>query len=121
MSMTPPPLSWNQPQPRHRPQPSYQQQNKPFGNVQYQGMVQVRTYMSRYLHIYPPHLQGQQVRSKNYPFPSKAVSQADYQDDYGGRGGGGGGPLDNMRSLEHYLPEHGNQRGQGEGPSYTYE
>ena len=48
MSMTPPPLSWNQPQPRHRPQPGYQQQNKPFGNVQYQGMVQVR---SRYIFI----------------------------------------------------------------------
>ena len=38
----------------------------------------------------------------------------------GGRGGGGGGPLDNMRSLEHYLPEHGNQRGQGEDPSLAF-
>ena len=60
------------------------------------------------------------MRSKNYPFPSKAVSQGDYQDDYGGRGGGGVGPLENMRSLEHYLPEHGNQRGQGEDPSLAF-
>ena len=27
--------------------------------------------------------------------------------------GGGRGPLDTMRSLEHYLPEHGGQRNAG--------
>ena len=48
----PPPLSWNQAQNR-RP-PNFPQQNKPFGNVQYGGgMMQ------------------NQVRSKNYPFPTK--------------------------------------------------
>ena len=60
MSMTPPPLSWNQ-APNRRP-PNFPQQNKPFGNVQYGGgggggMMQ------------------NQIRSKNYPFPSKALNQ----------------------------------------------
>ena len=91
MSMTPPPLSWNQAQNR-RP-PNLPQQNKPFGNVQYGGMMQ------------------NQMRSKNYPFPSKALQQDCMEDVYGG----GRGPLDTMRSLEHYLPEqgHGGQRNPG--------
>ena len=37
---------------------------------------------------------------------------ADGEEVYGsGRLEGGPGPLDNMRSLEHYLPEHGGQQG----------
>ena len=55
ISMTPPPLSWNQ-APNRRTH-SYQGGNKPFGNIQYGGVMQ------------------NPVRSKNYPFPSKAMNQ----------------------------------------------
>ena len=65
-----------------------------------------------------------QMRSKNYPFPTKALNQGNAEaeiipdhsvnktsdcvdDGYGG----GRGPLDNMRALEHYLPDQHNQRG----------
>ena len=81
MSMTPPPLSWNQPNNQRR-HPNYQ--NKPFGNVQYGGGMQ----------------QHQQIRSKNYPFPTNKAMTGDYMDEMRG-------PLDNMRSLEHYLPDGG--------------
>ena len=90
MSMTPPPLSWNQPNNQRRPPANYHQ-NKPFGNVQYGGVQQ----------------QHQQVRSKNYPFPQKPMTQDCMEDMYGG---GPRGPLDTMRQLEHYLPDHGGQR-----------
>ena len=56
ISMTPPPLSWNQ-APNRRPH-NYQGGNKPFGNIQYGGQV----------------MQQNPIRSKNYPFPSKALN-----------------------------------------------
>ena len=62
MSMTPPPLSWNQ-QPHTRRAPSFPQQhsrNKLFGNVQYGNQ---------------PQMMQNKIRSKNYPFPTKALNQ----------------------------------------------
>ena len=44
--------------------------------------------------------QHQQIRSKNYPFPTNKAMTGDYMDEMRG-------PLDNMRSLEHYLPDGG--------------
>ena len=58
MSMTPPPLSWNQANNRR---PNFPQQNKPFGNIQYGGNQ--------------PQMMQHQMRSKNYPFPTKALNQ----------------------------------------------
>jgi len=54
-------------------------------------------------------MQQNPVRSKNYPFPSKALNPDGMEDMYVG----GRGPLDNMRSLEQYLPDPGGHRGQG--------
>jgi cytoplasmic polyadenylation element-binding protein len=52
------------------------------------------------------------MRSKNYPFPTKTLNQDCADEVYGsGRLEGQGGPLDNMRALEHYLPDPGNARG----------
>ena len=60
ISMTPPPLSWNQaPARRH----NYQGGNKPFGNIQYGGQV----------------MQQNPIRSKNYPFPSKALNPGKFK------------------------------------------
>ena len=61
ISMTPPPLSWNQ-APNRRAH-SYQGGNKPFGNIQYGGQV----------------MQQNPVRSKNYPFPSKALNPGEFR------------------------------------------
>ena len=106
MSMTPPPLSWNQANNR-RGQSHFPQQNKPFGNIQYGGNQ--------------PQMMQHQIRSKNYPFPTKTLNQGKAEiipghnvntasDCVGDDGyGGGRGPLDNMRALEHYLPDHHSQ------------
>lgn len=52
------------------------------------------------------------MRTKNYPFPTKSMNQDCPDEVYGsGRLEGQGGPLDNMRTLEHYLPEPGPPRG----------
>lgn len=99
MSMTPPPLSWNQANNRRPQSGHFPQQNKPFGNIQtnYGGNQ--------------PQMMQHQIRSKNYPFPTKTLNQDCVDDGYGG----GRGPLDNMRTLEHYLPDHQNQsKGLGE-------
>ena len=61
MSMTPPPLSWNQPSTRRAQSGHFPQQNKPFGNIQY-GAGQ-------------PQMMQHQIRSKNYPFPTKTLNQ----------------------------------------------
>jgi len=97
MSMTPPPLSWNQGQNRRPPSFPQNSRNKPFGNVQYGNQ---------------PAMMQNKMRSKNYPFPTKTLNQDCTDEVYGsGRLEGQGGPLDNMRALEHYLPDPGNSRG----------
>merc|ERR1719495_353035 len=97
MSMTPPPLSWNQAQNRRPPNLPQNTRNKPFGNVPYGNQPQM--------------IQGK-MRTKNYPFPTKSMNQDCPDEVYGsGRLEGQGGPLDNMRTLEHYLPEPGPPRG----------
>jgi len=101
ISMTPPPISWGQPPGGARIQPRMQQtnggggRNKPFGNIAYTQQVSMP-----------------KQRSKNYPFPTRTQHQDCGDDMYGGRGqeacrGGEGGGLDNMRTLEQYLPEGG--------------
>ena len=62
ISMTPPPLSWNQ-APNRRAH-NYQGGNKPFGNIQYGGQV----------------MQQNPVRSKNDPFPAKALNPGQFKD-----------------------------------------
>ena len=61
ISMTPPPLSWNQ-APNRRPH-NYQGGNKPFGSIQYGCQV----------------MQQNPIRSKNYPFPSKALNPGQFK------------------------------------------
>lgn len=93
ISMTPPPLSWGQqgqqhPPRRHQGFPQ-NNRNKPFGNVPFNSQ--------------PQQMMQQKVRSKNYPFPTKAIPQDCGEVDQYAQGQG----LDNMRSLEHFLPESG--------------